>query len=147
MAISLLPFVRCYSHSTLGLNRGQAWFQDVSWFGVLFRLNYTTTPWLSVSSNQQQTVFLVLWSGNATLGHHHHLFEFKSQPVSSGYLLEKLLGTRPGLYRPALSCWVDDDGFLEEHGHRVEARSFPWGFLFMRWEMIGRIGDHSLWRG
>ncbi|KAJ8655986.1 hypothetical protein O0I10_008426 [Lichtheimia ornata] len=43
MAISLLPLVRCYSHLTLGVNRGQVWFQDVGWFGVLFRLNNTTS--------------------------------------------------------------------------------------------------------
>ncbi|CDH53603.1 predicted protein [Lichtheimia corymbifera JMRC:FSU:9682] len=57
IAISLLPRVRSHSRSTLGVNRGQVWFQDVDSFGVLFRLN-NTTPWFSISSNQQQRVFV-----------------------------------------------------------------------------------------
>ncbi|CDH58127.1 predicted protein [Lichtheimia corymbifera JMRC:FSU:9682] len=43
---------------------------------------------------------------------HHRLFEFDSQPVSSGQLRG------------------DDDGLLEEHDHRVEAWSFPFEDFF-----------------
>ncbi|KAJ8651787.1 hypothetical protein O0I10_012635 [Lichtheimia ornata] len=86
MVILLLLFVRSYSRSMLGVNRGQVWFQDVGSFGVLLRLNYTT-PWFSVSSNQQQRVFLYMLKDSlvrqCNLGH-HHLFGFDSQPVSSG---------------------------------------------------------------
>ncbi|CDH49374.1 predicted protein [Lichtheimia corymbifera JMRC:FSU:9682] len=82
MAIPLLPLVHCYSRSTVGVNRGQVWFQGLGSVGVPCQLNHAT-PWFSVSSNQQQRVFvymqeasavktmkkpLCLWSGNAALG-------------------------------------------------------------------------------
>ncbi|KAJ8654300.1 hypothetical protein O0I10_009995 [Lichtheimia ornata] len=72
----------------------------------------STTPHhgFSVSSNQQQQVFVYMEKVSlvrqCNLGH-HHLFGFKSQPVSSGHLLENHLGTRPGLYWPAFELMGD----------------------------------------
>ncbi|CDH54744.1 predicted protein [Lichtheimia corymbifera JMRC:FSU:9682] len=55
MAISLLPLVRCYSRSMLGVNRAsRRW---LLW--RLFQLNYAT-PWLSISSSQQQRAFVYM---------------------------------------------------------------------------------------
>ncbi|CDH54396.1 predicted protein [Lichtheimia corymbifera JMRC:FSU:9682] len=105
MEISLLPLVRCYSRSTVGVNRGQLWFQDVGSFGVLFRLH----TWFSISSNQLQKVFICIWkkasfwSGSATgassisLGSTPSLYQVAAGSLCTSQSLEKLLGTRPGL--------------------------------------------------
>ncbi|CDH53579.1 predicted protein [Lichtheimia corymbifera JMRC:FSU:9682] len=163
----LLPFVRCYSRSTRSVNRGQTWLQDVGSFGDLFRLN-SITPWFSVPSIQQQRWGLapsqgtlapppayglerdtiLLASSNIDSNHHdgggsssstssHHVCIWKRlllvRQCNLGHISS--MGSTPSLHQV-----VDDDGLLEEHGHRAEARSFPCGFLFMRLEMIGRIG-------
>ncbi|CDH53407.1 predicted protein [Lichtheimia corymbifera JMRC:FSU:9682] len=80
-------------------------------------------------SNQQHLVYMkkskFLWSGSAT------------------WCIIISLGSTPSLYQV-----VDDDGFLEEHGHRIEARSFHWRISFHAtandWKDWGAF---FLWRG
>ncbi|CDH48761.1 predicted protein [Lichtheimia corymbifera JMRC:FSU:9682] len=99
--------VRCYPRFTLSADRGQLWFQEVDSYGVLFRLNYAT-PWFfsfQYPTTKGLCVYGKVLFDQAVQLWASFLLGFDSQPVSSGrcvarisQLLEKLLGTRPGLY-------------------------------------------------